>query len=163
MTLVTRLLPEATASRQLRDQWTARRTATPQLGPPPVALLRTIIEDPVGRNHLIGLDPAFGAHSELMDRAWADAQLAADTTWLGPGVGVRVALVPVSRTFRVVLIEIRTRREIPVGGRSRSPLLALRRARRRLVAGVARGGAVDRGSARRPRLVAVRAGNATRR
>ena len=157
MSLSTRLLPESTTDRQLRDQWAAGRTAA-RLGPP-VALLRTIQEDPIGRNHLVGLDPAFGVHASLVDVAWADAQLAADTTWLGLGVGVRVALVPLSGQFQVVLVEIKERRHVPLGGATRSPLLALRRARRRLVSGVVRGGAVERGPARRPRLVAVPAGN----
>jgi hypothetical protein len=162
MTLVTRLLPEAAVFAQLRDQWTGSGTA-PLQREPPVILLRTIPEDPIGATHLIGLDATLDAHSELIDQAWADAQLAADTTWLGLGVGVRVALIPLSRQFRVVLVEIKGRRQIPLGGTMVSPLLALRRARRRLVSGVVRGGAVERGSAGRPSLVLVRGGNGTSR
>ena len=76
-----------------------------------MALLRTIVEDPCGGNHLGGLDAAFDDESDLIDGAWAEAQLAADTTWLGLGIGVRVALVPKAGRFQVVLVEIRGRRQ----------------------------------------------------
>ena len=126
----------------------------------PVALLRTIVEDPCGSNHLGRLDAAFDHESDLIDGAWAEAQLAADATWLGLGIGVRVALVPKAGRFDVALIEIRGRRQTRVGGGSRSPLVALRRARRRLLAAVAPGPVVD-GAHVRPSLVVVRGGNGT--
>lgn len=152
MTVTTRLLPDDASSTRLRRQWTAIPAEAPSRELP-VALLRTIVEDPFGGNHLRGLDAAFDDHSDLIDDAWADAQLAADTTWLGLGIGVRVAVIPEAGRFQVVLIEIRARRQIAVGGCSRSPLLALRRARRRLVSAVDARGPVRGRSGSRLRLV----------
>ena len=155
MSLTTRLLPGDATGTRLRRQWWATPAGAPSPDVP-VALLRTIVEDPCGGNHLGGLDAAFDDESDLIDGAWAEAQLAADTTWLGLGIGVRVALVPKAGRFQVVLIEIRGRRQTAVGGGSRSPLVALRRARRRLVSAVAPGPVVE---GARPRLAAVRIGN----
>ena len=155
MSLTTRLLPGDATDTRLRRQWWATPAGAPSPDVP-VALLRTIVEDPCGGNHLGGLDAAFDDESDLIDGAWAEAQLAADTTWLGLGIGVRVALVPKAGRFQVVLIEIRGRRQTAVGGGSRSPLVALRRARRRLVSAVAPGPVVE---GARPRLAAVRTGS----
>jgi hypothetical protein len=103
---------------------------------PRTILLRTVEEDPFGRDHLALLAPARSWQANLIDRAWSDAQLAADATMLGGVVGLRVALVNEGARWFGDLVIARTRRRLRLAEGSPSPVIALRTIRELLVASI---------------------------
>lgn len=133
MSVHTRLHLENTSDEQLRQQWMCSPMAR-DAGSGRLILLRTVAEDPLGRNHLASIAPRFEKDKTRIDVAWSEAQLAADMTILGRAVGMRVALVLEDLRFCADLIGLPKRSRLRLGRGSRSPLVALRSLRRQLVA-----------------------------
>lgn len=151
MTLATRLHPVGSSAAELRGQWI--HGCRPGRGrAQPVVLLRTVVQDPLGQQHLADLTGNDGADGSV-DRAWADAQLTADVTMLGLGTGIRVGLVPeAGRWFADVLV-IRTHGRLRVGRGNRTALAALQSTRRRLLVTIADEASDVTDDSRRLRLV----------
>ncbi len=133
MSLRTRVHPEGTTAEELREQWERPCPETGR-GSGRVILLRTMLEDPRGIDHVTPLLPPTSIADNLIDLAWADAQLAADMTILGRATGLRVALVPENERFYADLIGLPKRSRLRLGRGSRNPVVALRSVRRQLVA-----------------------------
>lgn len=139
MDLATRLHPVGTSADALRSQWINGHQPGRKRSDP-VVLLRTVVQDPLGRRHhadLIGNDAADAG----VDRAWADAQLTADVTMLGLGAGIRIALVPEAGRWFADILVIRTHGRLRVGRGNRTARAALESTRRRLLATIADEGA----------------------
>jgi hypothetical protein len=98
--LSVRIHPVGTPSMAVASQF----RATPPIGDR-VLLLRTVREDPHAID--LGLLPVTRSSDlEGVAEAWTAAQLAADATWLGLGLGVRVVLVPEAHRWHADLVII---------------------------------------------------------
>src|SRR4051794_33084572 len=93
MSLRLRLHPLGSTEIALERQWAS--IDPPRAGPRPlIAILRTVPEDPDALSAVGPLLSSGLIETGALAAAWADAQLAADMTWLGLAVGVRIVLVP---------------------------------------------------------------------
>jgi hypothetical protein len=129
-TLAVRLHPAGATPIALGRQYRNARTSES-----PLLLVRTVPEEPAA------IDPGTlpislrGTAAEIAV-AWTEAQLAADATLLGLGVGLRVVLVPGAGRWYADLMVIRTGGRLRSGRGRQDPRSALEAARQSLLASI---------------------------
>jgi hypothetical protein len=126
MTFATRIFPAEGEEDDLWNQWVHGAVG----GCERRVLLRVPQEDALASDHLLRVPGAAVVQLDRIGAAWAAAQLAADASLLGMGLGARVVLVPEGGRWYADLVVIRTRGRVRFGCGSQDVLRALAATRR---------------------------------
>lgn len=126
--LAVRLHPTDATTAALGHQY---RSGIPSTDP--VVLVRTVPQEPAAIDP-VGLPVLVPSGWVEVAVSWTDAQLVADATMLGLGVGLRVVLVPDAGRWYADLLVVRTGGRLRGGRGYRDPQRALEAVRQSLLA-----------------------------